>query len=417
MCSGLQTKRIGQHRNHQRIYCHDCAKKISINHKRELSEDLLKEHLNRNSFRILAVENGLSPKTICRRSNKLAAVLIDSNDLTLLLQPQNYSGVVLVDGKYISVKEAKETLNGRRSKHKKGLVVISFVDYDTHDIPIHIVAASENRHDIEQGFQKLKELGYPLKVVVCDESMGEIITVARKVFPEVIVQLCLTHYGKALERNLQVQHARRSIAALEKKLAYLGESILIPTHKHDREQARQFCNQIADLEYEYAPLITVQQILQKIFWTAKTEEELSQLEDELNISIAGMDLKTYPHAQKIKDCYKNYYQKRDLIIAAIKYPELDIPRTTNLIEGYHSTSLEIRLSSLRGFEFEETAAHYINALILKRRFTKFTDCTGKFKHLNGQSPLQAAQPKQTLNFDFSDPHNWIHFCSKIKPEI
>jgi hypothetical protein len=324
---------------------------------------------------------------------------------------------MLVDGKHISVKEAKETLSGRKSSTKKGLVVISFVDYGTHDIPVHIEAASENMHDIEQGFIKLKELNYSLKVVVCDESMGEIMAVAKKVFPDVIVQLCLTHYSKALERSLQVQHARRSIAALEKKLAYLGESILIPTHKYDREKARQLCNQIADLEYEYAPLITVQQMLQKIFWQAKTEAELSQFEDELNIAIAGMNLKKYPHAQKIRDAYDNYYRKRELLIAAITHPELDIPKTTNLIEGYHSTSLEIRLSGIRGFEHEATACHYINALILRRRFTKFTDCKGKFKHLNGQSPLQTAQPKNNLGFDFSDPKNWIHFCSKIKPEI
>jgi len=160
-------------------------------------------------------------------------------------------------------------------------------------------------------------------------------------------------------------------------------------------------------------LITVQKILQKIFWEAKTEDELNQLEDDLNIAIARMNLKQYPHAQKIRDCYNNYYKKRDFIIAAIKYPELDIPRTTNLIESYHSNSLEIRFSSIRGFEHEETAANYINVLVLRRRFWKFTDCKTKFKHLNGKCPLNIANPKNLFGFDFHSK-NWISFCRNIK---
>ena len=110
--------------------------------------------------------------------------------------------------------------------------------------------------------------------------------------------------------------------------------------------------------------------------------DVERLEDELNMAISRVD-RNYPDFQKIQDRYQNYYDKRDQIIACIQYPELDIPRTTNLIEGFNSTTLEIRLSSIRGFEKTNTAEGYINALILKRRFQKFTDCKGKFKSLNG----------------------------------
>ena len=181
----------------------------------------------------------MEKKTICRIINKTASELVDSNELTRLMCPQNYCGIILVDGKCVAVKDAKQTVTGRKSKTKKGLVDISFIDYATHDIPVHILAASENMHDIEQGFLMLREIGYPLKVVVCDESMGEIMSVARKVFPGVIVQLCLTHYSAALDRNIKVNSAKRTIASVEKKLAHLGGSILIPSHKYDREKARQ----------------------------------------------------------------------------------------------------------------------------------------------------------------------------------
>ncbi len=354
----------------------------------------------------------MDKKTICKIINKTTPKLIDSNELTRLMCPQNYCGIVLVDGKCIGVKDSKQTVTGRKAKTKKGLVDISFMDYESHDIPVHILAASENMHDIEQGFLMLREIGYPLKVVVCDESMGETMSVAKRIFPDVIVQLCLTHYSAALDRNMKVNSAKRKISSLEKKLAHLGKSILISSHKYNKNKAVELSNQLADIEHEYHYLITVQHILQKIFWSAMTTEDLNKLEDELNIAIAGMDLKKYPHAQKIRDAYDNYYKKRDLIIASINHPELDIPRTTNLIEGYHSTSVEIRLSGIRGFEHEETAANYINALILRRRFWKFTDCKTKFKHLNGQSPLQAAHPKNLFGFDFHS-HDWIPFCINL----
>lgn len=345
--------------------------------------------------------------------NKIASELINSNDLTFLMKPQNYCGIILVDGKYVSVKEAKGTLRGGKSRTKKGLVVISFVDYLTHDIPVYIIAASENMHDIEQGFRRLKEMGYPLKAVVCDESMGEIMRVAKKVYPDVVIQICLTHYSNNLDRTLKVNSAKIKIASLEKKLAHLGKSILIPLHKYDREKARILSNQLADLEHEYTYLIVIQKIIQKIFWTAKTEEEVNELEDELRMAMKHMNLKKYPHAQKIRECYRNYCKKREYIIASIKHPDLDIPRTTNLIEGFHSTSLEIRFASVRGFEHEVTACHYINALILRRRFWKFTDCKNKFKPLNGKCPLQIAKPKNFFGFVFH-AQNWIHFCRNLK---
>lgn len=380
---------------------------------------MLKEHLNRKSYRTLEDDAGVSKKTACSLTNKVAGELIHSNDLTKLLEPQNYSGIILIDGKYVPVKYTKERAREglvprskkRRGKTKKGLVILPFIDYLTHDIPIFIVALSENMVDLERGFRKLKEIGYPLKVVVCDESMGEIAQVAKKVFPDVIIQICLTHYSRNVDREFKVNSAIRGISALEKKLCYIGDEILINTHYYNTEKARKLTNGIADLEFEFGYLIEVQNIFRKIFWSVQTEEELNQAEDELNEAIGQMNLGNYSYASRIKKRYLDYYNKRDLITAFIKYPH--IPRTTNLIEGFNSTTLEIRFTSIRGFEKEETAENYINALILKRRFQKFKDCKGKFKKLNGKSPLKIARPKRTFGFDF-DNDDWIDFCRKLK---
>ena len=172
----------------------------------------------------------------------------------------------------------------------------------------------------------------------------------------------------------------------------LENSFLVPTRHGSRKTAVQLLNQIAELEHEYHPLIRIQQIFQSIFREAKTREEIDRLEDELNVFISSTDLATYKYADRIQKRYQDYYGKRERLIAFAHHPDLDIPKTTNLIEGFNSTTLEIRLGSIRGFESEATAGNYMNALILKYRFHKFTDCKKKFKKLNGKSPLEIAKP-------------------------
>ena len=98
------------------------------------------------------------------------------------------------------------------------------------------------------------------------------------------------------------------------------------------------------------------------------------------------------------------------------HPELDIPRTTNLIEGWNSTTMELRISSIRGFKKEKYARNYINAIILKYRFHTFKDCKTKFKKLNGKSPLEIAQPLNSLGFNFHTD-DWIPFCKNLKEKF
>ena len=88
--------------------------------------------------------------------NQATEELIHSNELTRLLKPQNYCGILLIDGKYVPVKETgyeKEPgfvprSKKRRGKTKKGLVAVICIDYSTHDIPIFDVCLSENSFDM-----------------------------------------------------------------------------------------------------------------------------------------------------------------------------------------------------------------------------------------------------------------------------
>lgn len=386
-----------------------------------MANELLKKHLNRNSYRILQSEKRLSKTTACAVVNRTAEELIHSNDLTLLLSPQNNSGIILLDGKYVPVKELEEQerrdglvprSGKRRGKTKKGLVVLPFMDYYTHDIPIFIIALSENSWDIEEGFKLLKATGYVLRGIVCDESMGLIAQVARKVFPEVVTQFCLTHYSKCIDRCFQAKGAKRSYKALEKKLKRLEDSFLISTRHHDRREATKLTNEMAKLEFEYGYLWRVESLFAQLFWDSKTPEAISSWEDIFNETVETVP-KNYPHRKRIKERYNDYYEKRDFILASVLHPEVKLPKTTNLIEGFNSTTLEIRFTSIRGFEKEKYARTYVNALILNYRFHKFTDCKKKFTHLNGKSPLQIANPLNTFGFDFKSC-DWIPFCKNLK---
>lgn len=349
--------------------------------------------------------------------------LIDNNDLTRIINPQYHDGILLVDGKYIPVKKLNDDtkyskINGfipksrKRGKTKGGLVVMPFMDYKTHDIPVCIIASSENMFDIAEGFKKLKEIKYDLKVIVCDESMGEIAQVAKRFYPNVIIQTCLLHYVKNINREFRIDGIKRTMKKLERQLAKIGDSIFIPTRHLDIKKALEITNTLADLEFEYDYLIGFQSIFNQIFWKVETKKQLMEAEKRLNFFINKIDFKAYQHSTRIKRRYNDYYKKIDKLTAFIKYSELDIPKTTNLIEGFNSTTLELRLTSIRGFEKEETARKYVNALILKYRFHKFTDCKGKFKNLNGKSPLEITEPLNQLKFNFHT-NNWIKFCKKL----
>lgn len=63
------------------------------------------------------------------------------------------------------------------------------------------------------------------------------------------------------------------------------------------------------------------------------------------------------------------------------------PVTSNMIEGLNA-HLEARLNSLRSFQSPAHAKLWLNGYVLKRRYAKFTDCKGKFRHINGKAGIE-----------------------------
>ena len=71
------------------------------------------------------------------------------------------------------------------------------------------------------------------------------------------------------------------------------------------------------------------------------------------------------------------------------------PVTTNIIEGMNA-HLEARLVSLRSFQSVNYARLWLNGYVLKRRFTKFTDCRGKFRYLNGKTGVEMTKKERVI---------------------
>lgn len=66
-----------------------------------------------------------------------------------------------------------------------------------------------------------------------------------------------------------------------------------------------------------------------------------------------------------------------------------LPRTNQITENFFRF-IALRLKTLNIFRSWKTATDYLNALVLYRRFKKFTDCKGKNKSFNGFAPLELA---------------------------
>jgi len=102
----------------------------------------------------------------------------------------------VVDGKYVAVKGCDEKIP-----------LIYGMDYTTHDIPICLLAPSENYQALLQFFKKLRNTGYELLALICDDNES-IRMAAHTVYSQCVVQLCHVHFLENIRRALKVPRKR-----------------------------------------------------------------------------------------------------------------------------------------------------------------------------------------------------------------
>lgn len=211
-------------------------------------------------------------------------------------------------------------------------VLLWGMDYFRHDIPVMLVAPSEGYQAWSKFFFYFRIIQRYPDLVVCDDN-ANLKLAARKHFPSVRIQTCFNHFKENIRRDLRVRS-----------------------------------------EDTYKPFMK------------RIEEVLTEKhsDDVMNRALFRLyrDFQTDPVALSVLTNIERY---RSELTGYRGTP--GSPVTTNMIEGMNA-HLEARLQALRSFQSVSYAKLWMNGYVLKRRFTSFTDCRGKFRSLNGKSGVQ-----------------------------
>lgn len=214
------------------------------------------------------------------------------------------------------------------------------IDYLTHDIVHGDLFPAEDEMAFSQFFQKLYDLGYDIKIVVADDRAG-LKQALNKVFPYARLQLCYVHYLENIRTLLRVK---------------------------TEERYRHFFN------------------------TLKLHVFTEGMDDEkIDAGLEHVLRKHAAHSPKLQAIIWEIKRRREALFNYLKVP--GCPNNTNLIELYNS-HLNGRLKTIKGFQGFESAKRWLNAYIIRRRTKTFTDCKGKFKHLNKHCSLEFTIKKQ-----------------------
>lgn len=202
------------------------------------------------------------------------------------------------------------------------------IDYFRHDVPVFLVAPSESYQSWSKLFFYLRIINHYPELIVCDDNTN-LKMAARRNFPAVKIQTCFNHFKENIRRDLRVRSDE----------AYKPFMRRIETVLHDK-QSDEAMNRMLFALYQ--------------------------------------DYKLDPVAVSVLTNIERY---RGELTGYRGIP--GSPVTTNIIEGFNS-HLESRLTSICSFQSLAYAKLWFNGYVLKRRFTPFTDCRGKFRGLNGK---------------------------------
>lgn len=271
-------------------------------------------------------------------ARKKRSTVYDALKRELLTLPQNeiitkeyctrFAGVLNIDGVCVKVKG-----------YSKAIPFIFCIDFETHDIPAGILAEAENDEAFTKLFQILKDIGYPLKLVVADEN-GALKPALSRVFPGIELQLCQVHVLRNIKATLHLSRQNTTHLAFFQRIQILFKM-------QGEDSRRRYFENICCV-YDKSPLYY---------------EIIRSLEERWH------DLFRFES-----------YRKQGL----------RVPATNNLIEGYNA-QFKARADSIKGFESFSSAERFVNAWMIRRRFTPFRECGKPFEHLNGHSSFEKSR--------------------------
>ena len=216
--------------------------------------------------------------------------------------------------------------------YDRGYCLLWAIDYFRHDIPVFTLAPSESYQSWSRYFSYYRILNKYPQLLVCDDNTNIKLAALNK-FPELTIQTCHNHFKESIRRSLRV----RSDDTYKPFMKRIEQALGVKRNAEDLSS--KLFALYRDYKYDPVCLSTITNI----------QRYMPELTAYRGISQA--------------------------------------PLTTNIMESFNS-HLEARLFSLKYFNSPEHARLWLNGYILKRRFTKFTSCSNKFKWLNGKSGVQ-----------------------------
>ena len=256
----------------------------------------------------------------------------------------NWGHVLSVDGKAIRVfNPLAQQFEGSHVERTYLLKKSWFagVDVITKDLPHYKVIDGETKIDVWEFFKTLKnDIGYDLKVLVCDGSL-EAMEGARRIYGlQIGIQLCVRHFIETLKA----------------------------TAREEGKPKRKETDALVGNIWQALAMKTEADCLAQLKMLASTQETRCQKLIINSLHKHIFLLTTHFHF------HDRYY----------------VPRYNNDAENLFK-QLSLRLKSWNMFRNKTNAERYLSAWALARRFTKFTDCRGDMNRLkNGKAPLELA---------------------------
>ena len=303
-----------------RLFCNKCNKSFSFNPYFLDKKSIVSDHLDGLSFRALANKYNISHMKAWRICEEELRKLPNNNQFTFNYC-NRFSNIYVFDGKYFNV-----------ASDKYNWVLLWGFDYFRHDIPVFTLAPSESCQSWAKYFSYFRILECFPQLVVCDDNIN-LKMAARSRFPGCKIQTCYNHFKENIRRDLHIRSDKTN-------------------------QYRDFMNRIESV----------------------LDSSNKLADDTFNhwMFCLFRDYNNDPIALSVLTNIERYKSE---LLAYRSIPKA--PLTSNLIEGFNS-HLEGRLQKLRSFQTIEYARLWFNGYVLKRRFTKFTDCSPKFRYLNGK---------------------------------
>lgn len=206
------------------------------------------------------------------------------------------------------------------------------IDYLTHDIPTYFLSIAENFVSLVKFFQSLRLLNYPLEYMISDDNLN-IPNACREIYPKMSWQLCTNHFKENIRKSLEVRtnpYYQPFMHEIENLLSF--------------KRSEDDFNRVA-------------------------KNILNKYKNDNNAIATLLDI-----------------EKRKQNLMGFRH----VPTTSNLIESFNS-QFQAKFRLIKSFESFQHADLWINGYLIKRRYRVFTDCTGKFKCLNGKCSIEISK--------------------------